>query len=148
MHREHSLLRQDAVEEGERRLLDLAGVRRAADQHEAAVEVQDDEGFGARAVELGNGVKVRRVQDGWRRLVRLERVRVRLKQQVAREEAVPHGLGDDPDEDIPGLMKTMTMTFAVADRAILEDVSSGQPIDFRLEKEGGRYVITEIEISG
>lgn len=45
-------------------------------------------------------------------------------------------------------MKTMTMTFAVADRAILEDVSSGQPIDFRLEKEGGRYVITEIEISG
>jgi hypothetical protein len=64
MHREHSLLRLDVVEEGDRRLLDFARKSRAADQHHAAAEVQDDEGFGARAVELGNGVEVRRVQDG------------------------------------------------------------------------------------
>ena len=49
-------------------------------------------------------------------------------------------------EDIPGLMKGMTMTFEVVDRTILEDVSSGQAIDFRVKKDGGRYVITEIHI--
>lgn len=50
-------------------------------------------------------------------------------------------------EDIPGLMKAMTMTFEVADRTILDDVSSGQAIDFRVEKDGGRYVVTEIHIA-
>lgn len=50
-------------------------------------------------------------------------------------------------EDIPGLMKAMTMTFEVADRAILEDVSVGQAIDFRITKDAGRYVVTEIHIS-
>lgn len=50
-------------------------------------------------------------------------------------------------EDIPGLMKAMTMTFEVADRAILEDVSVGQAIDFRIRKDADRYVVTEIHIS-
>ena len=46
----HALQRQRVVEDGEDRLLDLAGVVRAADQHELAAEVDEDEDLGARAV--------------------------------------------------------------------------------------------------
>ena len=50
-------------------------------------------------------------------------------------------------EDIPGLMKAMTMTFGAADLEIAEKASPGQTVDFRLEKQGNRWVVTEIEVS-
>jgi len=49
-------------------------------------------------------------------------------------------------EDIPGLMKAMTMTFETADPRVAEEVSPGQAVDFRLKKEGSRWVVTEIEV--
>ena len=50
VHRQHALQRQRVVEDGEDRLLDLAGVVRAADEHELLAEVDEDEDLGARAV--------------------------------------------------------------------------------------------------
>ena len=47
-------------------------------------------------------------------------------------------------EDIPGLMKGMTMTFH-ADPSLLGGVAAGQEVDFRVREEGGRYVVTRIE---
>ena len=49
-------------------------------------------------------------------------------------------------EDIPGVMMGMNMTFAVADPAVLQNVAVGQTVDFRLQKEGGRFVVTEINV--
>jgi Cu/Ag efflux protein CusF len=46
--------------------------------------------------------------------------------------------------DIPGLMKGMTMTFEVADPALLSGVASGQQVEFRVRHEEGRYVVQEI----
>lgn len=48
-------------------------------------------------------------------------------------------------EDIPGFMKGMTLTFEVSDPSILERVSSGREVDFRVRAEGDRYVITKID---
>ena len=47
-------------------------------------------------------------------------------------------------EDIPGLMKAMTMTFE-ADPKLLAGVEVGARVDFRAHEEGGRYVVTAIE---
>jgi Cu/Ag efflux protein CusF len=47
-------------------------------------------------------------------------------------------------EDIPGLMKGMTMTFE-AEPALLPGVAAGQEVDFRVREEAGRYVVTAIE---
>lgn len=50
-------------------------------------------------------------------------------------------------EDIPGLMMAMTMTFSVADPAQLRGIEKGQQVDFKVKKEGGRYVVTEIRLA-
>ena len=47
-------------------------------------------------------------------------------------------------DDIPGLMPSMTMNFEVVDRELLEGLSPGQTVDFRVEHSGGRYRILEI----
>lgn len=47
-------------------------------------------------------------------------------------------------EDIPGVMMAMTMTYAVADPAALQNVAVGQAVDFRIQKEGSHFVVTEI----
>ena len=47
-------------------------------------------------------------------------------------------------EDVPGLMKGMTMTFA-ADPALLAGVEPGQAVDFRVREEApGRYRVTAL----
>lgn len=46
--------------------------------------------------------------------------------------------------EIPGLMMAMTMSFEVADRKLLEGLSPGQAVDFRVEHSQGRYRILEI----
>src|SRR5205807_2092530 len=50
VHRKHVLGRQQVVERGEDRLLDLAGVTGAANQDDAAPQVDQDEGLAFRAV--------------------------------------------------------------------------------------------------
>jgi Cu/Ag efflux protein CusF len=46
--------------------------------------------------------------------------------------------------DIPGLMKGMTMTFEVADPALLSGIEGGQEVAFRAAHEDGRYVVHEL----
>jgi len=47
-------------------------------------------------------------------------------------------------EDIPGLMKAMTMTFDVAPRVALEDLSPGDAVEFSVEEGGRAYTVTEM----
>jgi Cu/Ag efflux protein CusF len=46
-------------------------------------------------------------------------------------------------EDIPGLMKGMTMTFH-AEPALLSGIAAGQEVEFRVREEAGHYVVTAI----
>ena len=48
-------------------------------------------------------------------------------------------------EDIPGLMMGMTMTFSVSDPGILRGIEPGTMVDFRVRKDGNRYIVTEIQ---
>ncbi len=48
-------------------------------------------------------------------------------------------------EDIPGLMPAMAMSFKVADPAMLESVSRGQHVIFRVEHTKGEYRILTIK---
>jgi Cu/Ag efflux protein CusF len=48
-------------------------------------------------------------------------------------------------EDIPGLMKSMTMKFAVADPKVLEGIQAGDQVQGRLRAEDGKYTITRLE---
>jgi Cu/Ag efflux protein CusF len=48
-------------------------------------------------------------------------------------------------EDIPGLMKAMTMEFAVEDAKLLDGLKPGDPVRGKLKAESGKYVITALE---
>jgi Cu/Ag efflux protein CusF len=48
-------------------------------------------------------------------------------------------------EDIPGLMKGMTMTFAVAPGVELESIAEGSEVEFVLQSAGDALTVTRIE---
>ena len=48
-------------------------------------------------------------------------------------------------EDIPGLMKAMTMKFPVEDAKVLEGIKPGDQIRGRLKVKSGANVITELK---
>lgn len=48
-------------------------------------------------------------------------------------------------EDIPGLMKAMTMEFAVEDAKLLDGLKPGDAVHGKLKAESGKYVITALE---
>jgi protein SCO1/2 len=48
-------------------------------------------------------------------------------------------------EDIPGLMKAMTMTFAVAPGVELESIAAGSEVEFVLQEAGDALTVTRIE---
>ena len=48
-------------------------------------------------------------------------------------------------DDIPGLMKAMTMEFPVKDAKILEGIEVGGQVDGKLLVESGKYLITELK---
>ena len=48
-------------------------------------------------------------------------------------------------EDIPGLMKAMTMSFDVADAKLLDGLKEGDMVEGQLKVDGGKYVITELK---
>lgn len=48
-------------------------------------------------------------------------------------------------EDIPGLMKGMTMTFAVAPGVELETIAAGSEVEFVLQSTGDALTVTRIE---
>jgi Cu/Ag efflux protein CusF len=47
--------------------------------------------------------------------------------------------------EIPGLMGAMTMTFDVADPALLQGIEAGMPIRFDVVYENGSYRVTALE---
>ena len=47
--------------------------------------------------------------------------------------------------DIPDLMKAMTMTFEVADPALLAGVEPGDRVDFRVRYADGTYTVIELQ---
>ena len=51
-------------------------------------------------------------------------------------------------QDIPGLMRAMTMTFDVAPGVALEDLRPGVEVDFWVSEVGGVYTVMEIRRSG
>jgi Cu/Ag efflux protein CusF len=47
--------------------------------------------------------------------------------------------------EIPGLMGAMTMTFEVADAALLQGIEAGNPVKFSVVYEDGSYRVTGIQ---
>lgn len=48
-------------------------------------------------------------------------------------------------EDIPGLMKAMTMEFAVADAKTLDGLKAGDAVRGKIKAEGGTHTVTSLE---
>ena len=57
---------------------------------------------------------------------------------AARTVSIEHG-------DIPGMMRAMTMTFALAPEVSLEGISPGTEVDFHVMEEGGVYTVTRLQ---
>ena len=52
-------------------------------------------------------------------------------------------------EDVPGLMKAMTMTFAVDDGKLLDGLSVGDAVEGKLKvASGNKYIVTELRKTG
>src|SRR6516162_7392755 len=64
MHRHNTAERQQIVHDRKDRLFDLARIGRAADEHEAPSEVDDDERLRTRAVAFRHGQEIAGVYDG------------------------------------------------------------------------------------
>jgi Cu/Ag efflux protein CusF len=48
-------------------------------------------------------------------------------------------------EDIPGLMKAMTMDFPVGDARVLDGLKAGDAVQGKIKSEGGSYSVTSLE---
>ena len=106
MHRHDILRRQREIEVGEDRLLHLARIGRAADQHDLAGEIAGDHGLGAAAVTGRIGLEGRQVDDGEFGRETLELAALGTDQQVADEQGVPGIFGEDPGADPIGRIGT------------------------------------------
>ena len=97
MHRHDALRRQIEVQRGEHRLLHLARVGRAADQHDLAGEIDRHHGVGAfaAAVTLGVRLERRHVDDGHVRHEARKLGAIRTDQELADEQRVPGVFGED-----------------------------------------------------
>jgi hypothetical protein len=95
VHREHALRRQQVVERGEDRLLDLAGVTRAADDHDLLSEVDQDEGLALGAIARRVGLHGGQRDHGEVRLELHLLISCGPDEQVAGEQAVPGELRDN-----------------------------------------------------
>ena len=94
--------RQIEVERGEHRLLHLAGVGRAADQHDLAGEIDRHHGVGAfaAAVTLGVGLERRQIDDGEFGHEAGELGALGTDQQLADEQRMPGQFGEDAGLDL------------------------------------------------
>ncbi len=48
-------------------------------------------------------------------------------------------------EEIPGVMKAMTMGFEVTNPGVLDGVETGQAVDFELTYKDGNYFVSALE---
>ena len=71
-----------------------------------------------------------------------------LKGKVVAVDASAKSVKIDHD-DIPGLMKAMTMTFAVEDGKLLDGLAVGDAVEGKLKvASGNKYVVTELRKTG
>ena len=96
VHRHHALRRQVEVERGEHRLLHLAGVGRAADQHDLAGEIDRHHRVGALAAAVTLCVRLERRQVDDRHLggEGSKLGAIRTDQELADEQRMPGELGE------------------------------------------------------
>lgn len=66
---------------------------------------------------------------------------VRAVRASERQVEIEHG-------EVPGLMPAMTMSFDVADAALLAGLAPGQYVEFRIARAGDRFEIVAIEAPG
>jgi protein SCO1/2 len=66
---------------------------------------------------------------------------VRAVRAEERSVTIEHG-------DIEGLMPAMTMSFDVADPALLDGIEPGQYVEFRLSRRGGKFAIVALDAPG
>ena len=136
VHRQDARRREQEVHHGEDRLLDLARVQGAADQHLLAPEVDQDEDLAPRPVHLGAGVEAGRADDRELRDVAQERLRVRHgEEHVPGEQGEPRHLGDDADRQ--------PMPFIRAHVAILDEELP--PLEVGEEPRAERLVLVGVE---
>ncbi len=104
MHRHHALGGEQIIQRGEHRLLHLAGVARAADQHHPAAEIDGDDGFRSHPVSLGVGLERRQVEDRQIGDEIPELGGFRANQQIADEQRVPGVFREHPGlEPVAGI---------------------------------------------
>ena len=97
VHGQHVARRHEVVHDGEDRLLAFAGVSRAADQHQAAGEIEQHHGLGVGSVGVGQRLEAGNLDDGELGRVLRQLPVLRRDEQVAREQAVPGELRDHAD---------------------------------------------------
>ncbi len=97
VHGKNVALRQQKIHDAEDRFLHLAGVLCAADQHDLAGEVNDDEDFRVGAVALGIGQKAGRAHDGELRLVCLQLLRCGTYEKLPDKKIMPGIFVDELD---------------------------------------------------
>ena len=131
MHRHHALRRQVEVQRGEHRLLHLARVGRAADQHDLAGEIDRDLGVGAfaAAVTLMVRLERRHIDDGHVRHEARELRALRTDQELADEQRVPGVFGVDADLD------------AILRIGAAVEVLRVQRLALRMREEVGEHVV-------
>ncbi len=93
VHRQDAFEGQAVVHEREDRLLDLAGVEGAADEHLHPARVENDEGLAPGPILFGIGRDLGRVQDERLRLVVGELLLGRIDEERLREERMPGAVG-------------------------------------------------------
>ncbi len=131
VHRHDVLRRQIEVERGEHRLLHLAGIGRAADQHDLAGEIDRHHRVGAfaAAVTLGIRLERRQVDDGQLRHEAGELLQLRTDQQLADEQRMPGIFGEDAHLDAIGgvgaaveVLREQRLAFDVLDEVAEQNV--------------------------
>ncbi len=94
VHGENIPLGQNVVEDGEDGFLHLARIARAGDEHDFALEVDDDGVFGVRSVLSGVRMEARNEEQRELGHVVFRLLRVRPDEQLPREQTMPGALRD------------------------------------------------------
>ena len=97
MHGQHVAPRNQEVHHAEDRFFHFAGVLCAADEHDAAGEIGEDEGVGAGSVAIGHGLEFGRSDDSKLRFMRRQAGRLGPDKKLAHKQGVPGVFGDDAD---------------------------------------------------
>ena len=97
VHGQNALLGKDEVHDGERRLLDFAGVLGAADNGKVLFVIEHDGGFGARIVALRVALEARSGDDGVVSLEVFKRLGGKAAKKLMDEEVLGCQLVDDAE---------------------------------------------------